>query len=391
MKRSKVSIDVPFSYTLHFVDDIFDQENPLMADIMAKTSRDRARFLVFVDEGVARAHPNLIEEIRQYREKYAGRISLAGPVTVLPGGEDAKNSFEVALKVIRFARQVHLCRHSFIIGVGGGAMLDAVGFAASMIHRGVRHIRVPTTVLAQNDSGVGVKNGINLRGAKNFLGTFAPPFAVLNDSRFLTTLQQRDWCAGIAEAYKVACIKDRDFLNWLLAHSKSLRDRDMAVMKQLIYKCATLHVQHIQEAGDPFETGSARPLDFGHWAAHKLESLTVHELRHGEAVAIGIAIDLLYAAQKGFVSKEGAMRVIDGLSETGLPVWDDTLKARDHNGDRLVYSGIEEFREHLGGKLHVTFPKPLGRKIEVSTLDRACLEHSLRELEKNQCSVYASR
>ena len=375
-----VKISVPFDYSVHFTDGLFQPENRALADVMAENGNRPARFLAFVDDGVARAHPQLVQSIREYADVYRDAMALAGPVLILPGGEAAKNSFEVALKVIRFARQVHLCRHSFIIGIGGGAMLDAVGFAASLIHRGVRHIRVPTTVLAQNDSGVGVKNGVNLRGAKNFLGTFAPPAAVFNDSTFLTTLDDRDWRSGIAEAYKVACIKDRVFLDWLIANAAALRSRNHEAMNHLIRRCAELHVQHIQTAGDPFEFGSARPLDFGHWAAHKLESLTVHELRHGEAVAIGIAIDILYAARCGFVTEADACRVINGLAESGLPVWDDSLNCRDHNGCRLVYAGIDEFREHLGGELHITFPHPLGDKVEVGELNMRHLEQSICEL-----------
>ncbi|MFO7820460.1 MAG: 3-dehydroquinate synthase [Lentisphaeria bacterium] len=381
MKSLESKIAVPFNYSVYFSDDLFSPANKLLVNLMAASVKTPARFLAFIDEGLAECQPDLIEKVEKYAAQSGGKITLAGPPLLLPGGEAAKNSFGVPLKVIRFARQVHLCRHSFILGIGGGALLDAVGFAASMIHRGVRHIRVPTTTLAQNDSGVGVKNGVNLRGAKNFLGTFAPPFAVLNDSSFLPTLDDRDWRSGIAEAYKVACIKDRHFLDWLITNHEALRNRDLEVMQHLIHRCAELHVQHINTSGDPFEFGSARPLDFGHWAAHKLESLTLNELRHGEAVAIGLAIDILYAASQGYVKTADAYRVINGLAGSGLPVWDETINCQTPDGMRLLYAGIQEFREHLGGELHVTLPKPLGHKFEVTELDMQCIEESIRELE----------
>ncbi len=194
-------------------------------------------------------------------------------------------------------------RHAFVVGIGGGALLDPVGYAAASTHRGVRLVRVPTTVLAQNDSGVGVKNGVNAFGVKNFLGTFAPPFAVLNDSRFLRTLPPRDTIAGMAEAVKVALIRDAAF--FALARGATPRAgavRARRPWRTMIRRCAELHMRHIAQGGDPFETGSARPLDFGHWAAHKLESADRHELRHGEAVAIGLALDTRYSALAGMLS-----------------------------------------------------------------------------------------
>jgi 3-dehydroquinate synthase len=184
-------------------------------------------------------------------------------------------------------------RHSFVIVVGGGAVLDVAGYAAAVVHRGVRLVRIPTTVLAQNDAGVGVKNGINAFGAKNFLGVFAPPFAVIDDSRFLSTLDPRDQVAGMAEAVKVAAIRDPVFFEWLVDHSDALASFELVHVERMIRRCAELHLAHIAGGGDPFETGNARPLDFGHWSAHKLEILTAHELRHGEAVAIGMARRLI--------------------------------------------------------------------------------------------------
>src|SRR5690606_2130347 len=161
-----------------------------------------------------------------------------------------------------------ICRHSFVIAIGGGAVIDMVGYAAAIAHRGVKLIRIPTTVLSQNDSAVGVKNSINIFGKKNFLGTFAPPYAIINDHFFLTTLEQRDWISGIAEAIKVALIKDDVFFADIEKNCEKLRDREMEAMQYLIYRCAEMHMQHIAKGGEPFESGSSRQLEFGHWAAH---------------------------------------------------------------------------------------------------------------------------
>jgi len=203
---------------------------------------------------------------------------------------------------------------------------------------------------------------------------------VLNDFDFLDTLADRDWRAGIAEAFKVAAIRDAAFLDWLVTAAPTLRNRDAAAMETLIRRCAALHLAQIAGAGDPFESGLARPLDFGHWAAHKLESLSGQQLNHGEAVAIGMALDLLYAAATGLIPKADAERVIGALGAAGLPAWHEAAGRRDAAGRPQLFDGIGEFREHLGGRLHITLPAPLGRGVEIHAMDEAVLEHCLDRL-----------
>ena len=182
-------------------------------------------------------------------------------------------------------------------------------------------------MLAQADSGVGVKNGINLFGKKNFVGTFVPPFAVINDLDFLETLEPRDRIAGVVEAVKVALLKDRGVLRRPRGQRVAHRAGDSEVLRRVIERSAELHLQHICGNGDPFELGSARPLDFGHWAAHKLESMTQHRLRHGEAVAIGMALDVGLLGAQGLSRSRGRAIASSRLLETiGFQLWDDALE-----------------------------------------------------------------
>lgn len=377
----EVSAAAPFRYRVHFGRRLLDPRSPLLAAALTASPEPPPHgCLAFLDAGLVAARPELPAGVESYFSAHADEVRLLLPPLALAGGEPAKNSFDIPRQVIRLARRERLSRHGHILAIGGGAFLDAVGFAAALIHRGVRLVRMPSTVLAQNDAGVGVKNGLNLDGLKNFLGTFAPPAAVLNDFDLLSTLADRDWRAGIAEAFKVAAIRDAAFLDWLIAAAPALRARDEAAMETLVRRCAALHLDQISGAGDPFESGSARPLDFGHWAAHKLESLSGHELNHGEAVAIGMALDLLYAAASGHLGAAEAGRVIRGLRAAGLPVWHAAAALPAPDGRPLLLQGIEEFREHLGGRLHVTLPSPLGRGCEVHDLDEAILRRCLTRL-----------
>jgi 3-dehydroquinate synthase len=271
-------------------------------------------------------------------------------------------------------------RQSFALAVGGGAVLDAVGFAAAIFHRGVRHIRCPTTVLAQDDSGVGVKNGINAFGLKNLLGTFAPPFAVINDSAFLDKLPPRDKRAGLAEAVKVALIRDASFFAWIEAEADALARFAPNALDMLVRRCALLHMRQIAHGGDPFETGSARPLDYGHWAAHKLEMLTRNALRHGEAVAIGVALDARYSVLAKLLPEGEDVRVVRLLERLGFRLWDDALDLRDETGTRRVLAGLKDFQEHLGGELTITLLAAIGRGVEVHSMDGACIEQAIRWL-----------
>src|SRR5580692_463849 len=288
------TIRVQFENRVHFTRGLFAPSNSLLQTLLAQQGR-LPKVLVVMDEGLAQARPDLAEAIETYFSGLRGQLALVGPPLIIEGGERAKMSYFHVSEIHSQIERHHIDRHSCVLGIGGGALLDVAGLAAATAHRGVRHVRVPTTILGQNDSGVGVKNGINAFGKKNFIGTFAPPFAVINDFDFLSTLSERDQRSGFAEAVKVALVRDRAYFESLERDADLLASFQAEAMQRMIYRSAELHVEHIASGGDPFEFGSARPLDFGHWAAHKLEELSDFQMRHGEAVAIGIAIDVLYS------------------------------------------------------------------------------------------------
>jgi len=379
----KQHFTVPFEYTVVFSHDVFSLDNPIILNILREDGSVKPRRLLFViEKKLAANFPDLKNRITAYCKQNSDLIQPSSMPEIISGGEDLKAPKAIVTLCDLFNTNA-LCRHSYVCIVGGGAFLDAVGFAASIVHRGIRQIRFPTTVLAQNDSGVGVKTAINMYDKKNYVGTFAPPFAVINDFNFLTTLTDRDWVAGVPEAFKVAMIKDSEFFRWLCDNVTELANRNQTVMEYLIKRCAELHLQHIASAGDPFEFGSARPLDFGHWSAHKLEILNDGGLRHGEAVAIGLLLDTFYAVNKGLIGKDILDILQKAFSTLNLPLWTDTMLP-DSAGNYSLIEGIEEFREHLGGELHITLPDGLGNKIEVSSLDENIIKDGIDYLKRLQ-------
>lgn len=376
---------VPFSYPVCFTQGLFDADNRTLADVLARSpEKSTPRILVYIDQGVAAAHPNLTEAVTSYLATCQDSCQLAQEPVIVPGGERTKNGWNVVQNIMTIIGQNHLCRHSYVLAIGGGSMIDMTGFSASLAHRGVRLIRVPTTTLAQGDAAVGVKNGMDEHGMKNFVGTFAPPYAVFVDTRFLETLDDRYWKGGISEAFKVAMIKDATFFTWLCDQAAALDQRDATAIEELIRRTAILHLQHIATSGDPFEFGTARPLDFGHWSAHKMEILSNYTLSHGEAVSIGIALDTCYAAAKGYISKEARDQAIEAMQRIGIPTWSPILEARDEQGASLLLQGLEEFREHLGGELTVTLPDGIGKGIEIHSMDHETILASIAHLKATQ-------
>lgn len=376
-KTIKQSFSVEYSYSLLFTKGVFNSLNPLFKDVLQSFKTNSPHKLLFVlDDGFLHKNSGIITQIKAYCKEYHKTILLTEILTV-PGGESCKEGRVQVDKVLDAINRNRICRQSFVVVIGGGAVIDMVGYAANIAHRGVKLIRIPTTVLSQNDAAVGVKNGINLFDKKNFAGTFSVPFAIINDEEFLKTLEQRDWIAGVAEAVKVALIKDRNFFLFLEEHAKAIRDRDMEVMNTVIHRCAELHMEHIAGGGDPFETGSSRPLDFGHWAAHKLEQMTHYGVRHGEAVAKGMALDICYAEKAGLISsdsKERILRVLENLGfNLSFPI--DTDKEL-----LQLLDGIQEFREHLGGILTITLLKKIGTKFDVHEIDIKEMKLALKSL-----------
>lgn len=365
---------VSFDYPVVFTRNVFSPANPVLVRVLSRreTAR-RHRVAVVIDGGLDDAWPGLEGEIRRYAASHAGRVVVIGSPERVPGGEAAKNDPEVVLRLQRHFQSLRLDRQSFVLIMGGGAVLDAAGYAAAVTHRGLRVVRLPTTVLAQNDSGVGVKNAVNAFGIKNLVGTFAPPFGVINDAAFLDTLSPRDKREGMGEAVKVALIRDAAFFAWIEACAPALAALQPEALATLVRRCAELHLRHIATSGDAFELGSARPLDFGHWSAHKLEMLTAHALRHGEAVAIGVALDARHSVEAGRLPAADANRVVGLLERLGLPTWHPALDERDGDGRPAVLEGLADFREHLGGELTLTLLEGIGRGVETTSVSEEAI------------------
>ncbi len=378
MEEQNFKITLEYEHKIRFTRDVFSVANRMLARLLQ--TNGHAKVLVFLEEAVSAEFPQLAHQIHEYFEGSSGlqlmRVQLA------PGAEECKRDESVLREVWEAVNEEKIDRHSYVFAIGGGAFLDVVGFGAATAHRGIRLVRFPTTTLSQDDSGVGVKNGINAYGKKNWLGSFTVPYAVVNDFAFLHSQPEVIRRDGLVEAVKVALVRDCSFFEWLEDNASLLSRLNPHALEEAVERSAILHAEHIAFGGDPYEMGSSRPLDFGHWSAHKLEQLTGFELSHAQAVSVGIALDSIYSWKTGRLDGKSVQRILKLLTELRLPIYHPALELKITSGDLSIFSGLEEFREHLGGKLTVLLLKAVGVGEDVHYMDTSLLRHCIELMKK---------
>lgn len=376
-------ITIPHEHRLIFTRHAFSVENHTLSETLTpREGGERVRVLVFWDEGLATPFPDYGPKIEAWFAAHTDKLELAAPPIALPGGEQVKNDFSQLERIWQAIEASGLCRHSYILAIGGGAVLDLVGFAASTAHRGIPLVRMPTTSLSQGDGGVGVKNGVNFFGKKNWLGCFGVPHAIINDLALLHGLPVRERRVGLIEAVKVALIRDAKFFEFIEANVDALAEFEPESFETVIRESARQHMEHIATAGDPFEQGSARPLDFGHWAAHKLEQLSEFRVSHGEAVAVGMGIDLIYARKVGLLPEAETERILQVIQQLGFELFAPIREVPGSSGRQDMLEGLEEFREHLGGRLSIPMIRAPGDRLEIHEVDGAIVRSAVEELEQ---------
>jgi 3-dehydroquinate synthase len=377
MERIDLPFSIPATHRICFTHGAFTPDNALLRELLESGGGRRA--LVYLEEAVAEAWPELLELIQHYFSLSA--ITLQG-VYVKIGAEVCKASDDLVKDVWEQIEKHKIDRHSYVLAIGGGAFLDAVGFGAATAHRGVRLVRFPTTTLSQDDSGVGVKNGINAFGKKNWIGSFCVPYAVINDFDFLHS-QSQDVCRlGLIEAIKVALVKDADFFDWIEENAQHLGALEKSALEECVKRSALWHARHITSGGDPFEMGSSRPLDFGHWAAHKLEQLSSFTLSHAAAVSVGLWLDVCYSVKASLLDVTSAQRIGRVLEIMGMPMFDDRLLHQNEQGERAVLAGLEEFREHLGGQLTVLLLRAPGQGVDVHEMNPTWICEAIDDMKE---------
>ena len=255
-----------------------------IGDKLAKYEKDGAYFII--DSKVASLYKNIIPKERVFLFQAA----------------EKNKTFLSLEKMLDFLRQHNALRDSTLVSVGGGITGDVAAFAASVYMRGIKLIQVPTTLLAMVDSSVGGKTAVNFKGIKNNIGSFYQPGMVLIDSNFLDSLTDKEYLNGLVESIKIAAIRDKEFFEYINANKSSILKRSKAIMEYIIAESCRLKAEIVEQ--DEKEAGIRKLLNFGHTAAHGIESDSNYKIHHGFAVALGMIYESKYALQNGYTDKE---------------------------------------------------------------------------------------
>jgi 3-dehydroquinate synthase len=302
---------------------------------------------------------------------------IAAHPVVLPPGEGSKD-FAHLERLIGALLDEHIERGSLILALGGGVIGDLAGFTAAILLRGVDFVQLPTTLLAQVDSAVGGKTGINTRHGKNLVGSFHQPRLVLADIDTLSTLPRREFLAGYSEVVKYGLINDPDFFSWLDGHASAIRDGARAARRRaVVTSCAAKAAIVVR---DERESGERALLNFGHTFGHALEAECGYsaEMLHGEAVAMGMCLAFDLSVQLGLCPMEDADRVRRHLAVVGLPTGFEAFPQRIWDPDRLI-GHMRQDKKVAGGKIAFVLVHGIGqaflhREVEIEEVRKLLAE-----------------
>jgi len=322
---------------------VFDLTNQCLASAI-----DGAPAFIIVDEELWPVYGAAIE-------RYAQTVLDCRRVMCVPGNEATKSLSRVEA-LCDAAVELHLPRHGVFIAVGGGTILDAVGFAASIYRRGVAYLRIPTTLIGMIDVGVGIKQAINFGRKKNVLGSFYPPLRTINDVRFLNSLPARQLACGIAEAIKVALICDARLFESLEEHAVTLiasgfsQPKDAAT--DILMRSEIAMMKQLQS--DLYESKLKRLVDFGHSFSPVIETSTNYAVAHGEAVALDILLSTAIAARRAMCAPDLISRLARLYAKVGLPTSHPSMSPL------LMERALIDARAHRGGALNLVVPTGIG-------------------------------
>ncbi|MFI9151603.1 sedoheptulose 7-phosphate cyclase [Streptomyces sp. NPDC053367] len=353
-------------YRVDVTDAVFDPANPLLADRV-----EGRRVVAFVGPTVHRLYG---ERLRAYLD--ARLTPGSWSVHVIDTGEHNKTLASVE-RVCALAKAAGLDRHGVMLAVGGGIVADVVGFAASMYARGIRYIKVNTTLVGQVDVGVGVKTGVNALHSKNMFGAYHPAHASLNDPSLLATLPPREIRCGLAEIVKMAVILDADLFGTLERHPDAFLTSPNGAVETYVLR-TSMRLMMEELCPNLRELELARLVDFGHTFSPVVETAGGHRLEHGEAVAVDMALSAHIARLLGLADAAACERIVTLLARIGLPVFDPATCTEE-----LMTQALQASWQRRGRKLYLVVPTGIGKAgfvEELTDLPAEVLREALRAL-----------
>ncbi len=342
MNRIKVNLDrkTSASYEIYMGENIVDR----MGLIITKNNW-ASRYIIITDSNVLPLHGERVQATLREMDLRVDMIDF-------PAGEGSKN-VQTGLHIVTRMIDLGADRTSALIALGGGVVGDITGFIASIYMRGISYIQVPTTLLAQVDSGIGGKTGIDLPEGKNILGTFYQPKGVFMDMAFLKTLTSREFGTGLAEIVKYGIIDDPELLNSLEGEAEAIRNRDMSLLEEIIARSCRIKKGIVEI--DEMEKGVRRILNFGHTIGHAIEAESGYSIPHGNAISMGMAASAILSERLKYLPSGDRERITSLIRAMGLP---DRIP--NNLSPEGIFSRIERDKKKTGDTIHFVLLKKIG-------------------------------
>jgi 3-dehydroquinate synthase len=376
----EVKAQLEVNYRVTMTRGLLNPADPAFAQICGVDGSKQSKRLVVIDSVV----------LDLYKEKlntYFAAWNILPVWKIITGNEETK-TMKQALSVAEAMTEAGLLRRTeAVIAIGGGVVLDIVGFAASLYRRGIPYIRIPTTLMGQVDAGIGIKTGVNFGHHKNRLGTYFAPVAALIDPEFLLTLDQRHIANGVAEIIKMALIKDKTLFQLLEKEVNNLNPRVMACECPRIKEIFSRAIAGMLDELEPnlWEATLERSVDYGHTFSPSLELIANPALLHGEAVAIDMALSIALALYRDLISIGEAERALNLINQAGLP-----LIHQDFTPE-LIEKALDDSVKHRDGFQRVPLTAGIGNVTFVNDLTKAELNTALQYVQQYMSRIYQQR
>ncbi|MEK5071621.1 sedoheptulose 7-phosphate cyclase [Sporosarcina sp. FSL K6-1508] len=363
-------------YDVILTNKIFDIENKTI-----KNYCYGKKILVVLSETVNKLYSKYVIEYFEYNFKQQYKI------IVIPTTEYNKN-IESVSNICKAGKEFCLDRNSLMVAIGGGILLDMVGFSASMYKRRMDYIKIPTTLLGQIDAGIGIKTGVNFEDSKNFLGSYHPPIATINDIKLLETLQKKEVLFGLAEIIKMAIVKDSILFELIESNSQSLIKYNFQEKNDIPHKINERSILRMLEelTGNFLEHNLERLVDFGHTFSPFIEGFTNYKVSHGAAVALDIAISTELNYIKNGISKIDRDRILNLILDIGLQIYDEKTFIPD-----LMWESLQNILLHRGMNLNLVVPINIGEATfikNIKEISPQLLNQTFTSLNKIQSLFY---
>ena len=362
MERIRVHLETSRrdSYEILIGEDMMDH-----AGLISKVKNDADRCVIVTDSDV---NPLYGEVVKKKLKESALHVDIIE----IPAGEASK-SLHTVLGVVKQLIGLKVSRKSLLIALGGGVVGDVTGFVASIYMRSIPYVQIPTTLLAQVDSSVGGKTGVDLPEGKNLLGTFYQPKAVYIDLSFLKTLSDKDFANGLAEIIKYGIIGTQNLFEFLEHENNGIKKRIPSLMKSLVSRSCKIKADVVQM--DEQELGLRRILNFGHTLGHALEAASDYDLSHGEAVSIGMVGAAMISHRLNYLDKTSYTRIVDLIKLYGLPT---TIPTDMETAQIVTFMGTD--KKIVAGQLHFVLVKEIGVPFVTPEVPSSLVVETIEEL-----------